>query len=140
MKRSVVIFATGEKISSIENPSTKILIVLSINYQYFGEYSLSSKAYQTQGGEDPLFREVACVLLEYGFVHSQPPAIPKYRAGFVITAYEGLKVDWVTIIIDCLKSAIVSLWTGAAQCRIRVYNDRIHIVPLDNLCLGYFCK
>ena len=73
-----------------------------------------------QGGQDPLFRP-ARVLIEYGFVHSQPPAIPKYRAGFVITAYEGLKVDWVTIITDCLKSAIVSLvegkksWTGVAQ-------------------------
>ena len=89
--------------------------------QYFGEYSLSSKAYQTQGGEEPLFREVARVLLEYGFVHPRTPTIPKYQAGFVITAYEGLKVDWVTVITDCLKSAIVSLvegkksWTGVAQ-------------------------
>ena len=81
----------------------------------------SRKAYQTQGCEDPLFREVTHVLLEYVFVHSRPPAIQKYRAGFVIAAYEGLKVDWVTIITECLKSAIASLvegkksWTGLAQ-------------------------
>ena len=87
----------------VESPSTEILI------EYFGEYSLSRKAYRMQGGEDPLFREVARVLLEYGFVHSRPPTIPKYRAGFVIATYKGLKVDWVTIITECLKSDIESL-------------------------------
>ena len=70
-------------LQSVECPSNEIL------FEYFGEYSLSSKAYQTQGGKDLLFREVAWVLLEYGFVHSRPPAIPKYIAGFVIAAYEG---------------------------------------------------
>ena len=44
-------------LQSVESPSTETLI------QYFGEYSLSSKAYRTQGGEDPLFWEVARVLL-----------------------------------------------------------------------------
>ena len=67
-----------------------------------------------------LFREVARVLLEYGFVHPRPPAMPKYRAGFLIAAYEGLKVDWVAIITECLKDAIESVaevkksWTGIA--------------------------
>ena len=91
---------------SIESPSTEIF------YQYFGEYSLSNKAYRTQGREDPLFRKVARVLLEYGFVHSRPPAIPNYRPGFVIAAYEGLKVDWTIIIADCLQSGIASLGEG----------------------------
>ena len=27
-----------------------------------------------------------------------------------------------------------------AWCRIRVYNDRIHTVPLDSPSLGYLCK
>ena len=72
----------------------------------------SRKAYQTQGCEDPLFREVTHVLLEYVFVHSRPPAIPKYRASFVIAAYEGLKVDWTIIIADCLQSGIASLGEG----------------------------
>ena len=98
----------------MESPSTEILM------EYFGEYTLSSKAYRMQGGEHPLFREVARVLLEYGFVHPRPPAMPKYRAGFVIVAYEALKVDWVAIITECLKAAIESLvegkksWTGVA--------------------------
>ena len=61
------------------------------------------------------------MLLEYGFVHSRPLAIPKYRARFVIATYEGLNVDWVTIITECLKSAIQSVaegkksWMGVAQ-------------------------
>ena len=71
----------------MECPSNEILL------EYFGVYSLSSKAYQTQGGKDLLFREVARVLLEYGFVHPRPPAMPKYRNDFVIAVYEGLKVD-----------------------------------------------
>ena len=29
---------------------------------------------------------------------------------------------------------------GHRLCRIRVYNGRIHTVPLDNPSLGYFCK
>ena len=44
-----------------------------------------------------------------------------YRARFVIAAYEGLKVDWVTIITECLKCTIESLvegkksWKGVVQ-------------------------
>ena len=70
-------------LQSVECPSNQILF----------EYSLSSKAYRTQGGQNLLFGEVARVLMEYRFVHPRPLAIPKYRAGFVIATYEGLKVD-----------------------------------------------
>ena len=99
----------------MECPSNEILL------EYFGEYSLRSKAYRTQGGKRLLFREVTRVLLEYGFVHPRPPAMPKYRAGFVIAAYEGLKVDWVSFITEGLKDAIGDLvggkkpWAGVAQ-------------------------
>ena len=61
------------------------------------------------------------MLLEHGFVHHRPPTMPKYKAGFVIAAYEGLKVDCVAIITECFKDAIESLvegkksWTGMAQ-------------------------
>ena len=50
-------------IYSIENPSPETLT------KFFDEYSLGSKAYRTQGGEDALFREVARVLHKYGFVY-----------------------------------------------------------------------
>ena len=102
-------------LQSVEIPSNKIMS------EYFGEYSLNSKAYRTQGGKDLLFKEVARVLQEYGFVNPRPPAMPKYKVGFVIAAYEGLKVDWVAFITECLKDAIGDLaggkkpWTGVAQ-------------------------
>ena len=53
----------GAGIYSIENPSPGTLT------KFFGEYSLAAKAYQTHGNDDALFREVARVLHEYGFVH-----------------------------------------------------------------------
>ena len=46
------------RLQSVECLSNEILL------EYFGVYSLSSKAYRTQGGNDLLFREVARVLLE----------------------------------------------------------------------------
>ena len=100
---------------SIENPSNQIL------FEYFGEYSISSKAYRTQGGQNLLFGEVAQTMMEYGFVHPRPLAIPKYRGGLVITAYEGLQVDWLHFITEGLKDAIRNLvdgkksWAGVAQ-------------------------
>ena len=45
-------------IYSIESPSPEMLT------KFLGEYSHGSKAYRTQGGEDALFREAACVLHE----------------------------------------------------------------------------
>ena len=93
-------------LQSVECPSNQIL------FEYFGEYSLSSKAYRTQGEQNLSFGEVARVLLEYGFVHPRPPAIPKYKAGFVIAAYEGLKVDWLYFITEGLKDAIGDLVSG----------------------------
>ena len=72
---------------SIENPSIETLT------EYFSEYSIASKAYCTQGNDGPLFWEVAWVLIEYGFVHPRPSAMPKNRAGFIIAMYEDVKVD-----------------------------------------------
>ena len=102
-------------LQTIENPSSQIL------FEYFGEYSISSKAYRTQGGENLLFGEVARAMMEYGFVNSRPPAIAKYRAAFVIATYEGLQVDWLHFITEGLKEAIKNLvegkkpWAGIAQ-------------------------
>ena len=62
-------------LQSIENPSTDILT------EYFGEFLIVRKAYQIQGGENPLFLELARVLLEYGFVHPRPLAMPKNYVG-----------------------------------------------------------
>ena len=102
-------------LQTIELPSSQILS------EYFGEYSLSSKAYRTQGGEDQLFGEVARALMDYGFVNPRPPAIAKYRAAIVIAAYEGLQMDWLYFITEGLKEAIKHLtegkrpWAGITQ-------------------------
>ena len=56
---------------------------------YFGDYSPSAKAYQTQGGEDKFFQEVAKFLLEVAFVSPQFYCMPKKRVGFIISIYEG---------------------------------------------------
>ena len=91
---------------SIENPSIETLT------EYFSEYSIASKAYCTQGEEDPLFREVAWVLIEYGFVHHRPPTMPKNKVSFIIATYEGLKVDWLVIVTDSLRATIHSIEDG----------------------------
>ena len=99
----------------MENPSTKILI------EYFKDHSIASKAYRTQGGEDPLFQEMAHVLLEYGFVNPRPRAMLKNRAGFIIATFEGVKVDWPIIVEDALRVDIQSVidgkkaWCGLTQ-------------------------
>ena len=61
------------------------------------------------------------MLHEYGFVHPQPPAMPKNRVGFIIATYEGFSMDWLVIIDDSLQAAIQSVvdgkkvWTAVAQ-------------------------
>ena len=68
-----------------------------------------------------MFGEVARAMMEHEFVHPRPPANTKYRARFVIAAYEGLRVDWLHFISEGLKDAIGNLvdgkklWAGIAQ-------------------------
>ena len=61
---------------------------------YFGEYSPSAKAYQTQGGEDEFFHQVARLLLEVGFVSPRFYCMPKKWARLIIVTYEGENFDW----------------------------------------------
>ena len=104
-------------IFTIDNPTPEQLT------KYFGEYSLASKAYRTQGGEDGLFREIARVLHEFGHVYPRPPAMPRNRAGLIIATYEGIQVDWSVLIADGLRAAIDSvrgkdgrkIWSAMAQ-------------------------
>ena len=56
---------------------------------YFGAYSPSAKVYQTKGGEDEFFHEVAKFLLEVAFVSPRFYCMPKKRAGFIISTCEG---------------------------------------------------
>ena len=96
----------SEGLQAIENPTTKILD------EYFGEYSIVSKAYWMQGGENLLFRETAKVLLEYGFVHLRPLTMPKNRTDFIIATFEGLRVDWPLITANSLRKANATIVDG----------------------------
>ena len=61
---------------------------------YFGEYSPSTKAFQTMGGQDEFFHEVAKFMFEVGFGTLRFNDMPKKRAGFIIAAYEGETFNW----------------------------------------------
>ena len=56
---------------------------------YFGECSPSEKAYQTQRGEDEFFHEVSKFTLEVTFVSPCFYCMPKTRAGFIISTFDG---------------------------------------------------
>ena len=79
---------------------------------YFGEYSPSAKAYQTQGGRDVFFHEVAKFLLEVGFVSPRFYCMPKKRAGFIIAAYEGEAFDWGLLSADALREQLNGVQKG----------------------------
>ena len=70
-----------------------------------------AKAYQTNGGEDEFFHEVANFLLEVGFVSPRFYCMPKKRVGFIITTYEGEKFDWGLLTAEALKEKVL----GAAN-------------------------
>ena len=44
--------------------------------EYFGEYSASGKAYSTYGGPNKAFGEIARILMEYAFDHTNPTSMP----------------------------------------------------------------
>ena len=44
--------------------------------EYFGMYSISGKAYRTYGGPNKAFGEIARILMEYAFVHTNPMRMP----------------------------------------------------------------
>ena len=58
------------------------------------------------------------------------------RNGMVMSGMQSLN----TLFIVFTMCAIELVPTCGRVCRIRVYNGRIHIVPLDSPSLGYLCK
>jgi hypothetical protein len=80
--------------------------------QYFGEYSASGKAYRTYGGPNKVFGEIARILMEYAFVHTNPTSMPQNKAAIIISAYEGHHIDWGVITGEGLRAAIASYQSG----------------------------
>ena len=71
---------------------------------YFGEYSTSAKAYQTYGGRDEFFHEVARFLVEIGFVSPRFYYMHKKRvAGFIIVTNEEETFEWAFLSAEALR-------------------------------------
>ena len=73
---------------------------------YFGEYSPLAKAFQTLGGQDEFFHEVAKFMLEVGFVTPCFYGMPKKRAGLIIATYEGETFDWGLLSTEALSDQL----------------------------------
>ena len=80
--------------------------------EYFGMYSMSGKAYRTYGGPNKAFGEIARILMEYAFVHTNPTSMPQNKAAIIIRAYEGDKIDWGIITGEGVRAALESFQTG----------------------------
>ena len=80
--------------------------------EYFGEYSASGKAYCTYGGSNKAFGELAQILMEYAFVHTNPTSMPQNKAAIIISAYEGNRIDWGIITGEGLPAALASFQSG----------------------------
>ena len=80
--------------------------------EYFGEYSVSGKAYRTYGGSNKAFGELARILMEYAFVHTNPTSMPQIKATIIINAYEGNRIDWGIITGEGLRAALASFQSG----------------------------
>ena len=91
---------------AVKKPSSEAL------RSYFGEYSPSAKAYQTYGGRDEFFHEVARFLLEVGFVSPRFYCMPKKRAGFIIAAYEKEDFNWPLLSGEALREQLQGVKTG----------------------------
>ena len=80
--------------------------------KYFGEYSLSAKAHRTHGGPNELFGDLAHFFLEYVCIHQNPHSMPKKKAGLIILAHEGRKIDWGCITGEGIRAALASFKSG----------------------------
>ena len=90
----------------VKKPSQEAL------WSYFGEYSPSAKAYQTYGGRDEFFHEVARFLLEIGFVSPRFYCMPKKRVGFIIATYEEDTFDWPLLSAEALREQLYGVQKG----------------------------
>ena len=80
--------------------------------EYFGAYSISGKAYRTYGGSNKAFGELARILMEYAFVHTNPTSMPQNKAAIIISEYEGNKIDWGIITGEGVRVALASFQSG----------------------------
>ena len=75
-------------------------------------YSISGKAYRTYDGSNKAFGEIARILMEYAFVHTNPTSMPQNKAAIIISEYEGNKIDWGIITGEGVRAALASFQSG----------------------------
>ena len=80
--------------------------------EYFGTYSISGKAYRTYGRSNKAFGEIARILMEYAFVHTNPMSLPQNKAAIIISEYKGKKIDWGIIMGEGVRAALASFQSG----------------------------
>ena len=74
--------------------------------KYFGEYSVSAKAYKKKEIPNPFFQEIAKFLLEFSWVHINAHRMPKQKARIIIDTFEGRAIDWGVITGPSLREGM----------------------------------
>ena len=69
------------------------------------------KAYRTYGGPNKFFSDIARILMEYVFAHTNPTSMPQKKASIIITAYQGGIVDW-GILMGGVRATLSSFQSG----------------------------
>ena len=79
---------------------------------YFGVYSVSGKAYRMYGGSNKFFGEIARILMEYAFAHTNPTNMPQKKVVVIVKAYQGETVDWGILTDEGVRAALGSFQFG----------------------------
>ena len=58
------------------------------------KFPLPRPSRNTYGGSNKAFREIARILMEYAFLHTNPRSMPQNKVSIIISEYEGNKIDW----------------------------------------------
>ena len=80
--------------------------------EYFGTYSISGKVYRTYGGPNRFFGEIARILMEYAFVHTNPTSMPQNKVAIIIREYQGGTVDWGILTDEGVHATLESFQSG----------------------------
>ena len=80
--------------------------------EYFGMYSIFGKAYCTDGGRNKFFGEIARILMEYAFAHTNPTSMSQNKAAIIFREYQGGTMDWGILNSEGVCAALESFQSG----------------------------
>jgi hypothetical protein len=70
--------------------------------EYFGEFSVTAKAFKTLGGPDECFREFAGFFGLYALLNLNAYSIPKSRGSLLVAEWEDRRINWAVIVSKAL--------------------------------------